>query len=46
MTYVLVSVISFITGGIFGVVMMCLFQINRLGGNAKFENDESEIGGQ
>ena len=46
MTYVLVSVISFIAGGIFGLVMMCMFQINRLNSNAKFENDEPEIGGQ
>ena len=46
MTYVLVSVISFIAGGIFGLVTMCMFQINRLNSNAKFENDEPEIGGQ
>jgi len=44
--YLLVAVISFIVGGIFGVFLMCAFQINRLGANARFEEEPPEIGGQ
>lgn len=29
MTYLLTAAVSFILGGAFGVVLMCLFQINR-----------------
>lgn len=33
MMYLLTAVVSFVLGGAFGVVLMCLFQINRGGWN-------------
>ncbi len=44
--YILVGIVSFMAGGLFGVCFMCLFQINRLHGNAKFEKESSKNGGQ
>ena len=44
--YLLVGIISFIAGGAFGVFLMCAFQINRMGANARFEVEPPEIGGQ
>lgn len=44
--YVLVGVISFVAGCAFGITIMCLVQINRVNGNARFENDLNENGGK
>lgn len=40
MKIILISTVAFIIGGFSGIVTMCLFQINHVNGNGRFEEDD------